>query len=161
MPCQHICPADVLGCSKMAPLIMQVSATVEAESNLEPWVVLDFLCATSTQPLCWFLVHQSCQQLLAWPGEVFGNRRGRLQNTPGKRETSSLFIDQEFSQSENKTSNLDISFWELSSPEGAKGDSQVRSSKRRTPRLHQSTARSCPIPPPRTISGAMYSTVPQ
>ena len=57
--------------------------------------------------------------------------------------------------------HLEISFCELSSPEGAKGDSLVRSSKMSTPRLHQSTALSCPSSPPLMISGAMYSTVPQ
>ena len=55
--------------------------------------------------------------------------------------------------------HLDISFWLLSSP--ANGDSHVSNSNRSTPKLHQSTVKSCPTSPPLMISGAMYSTVPQ
>ena len=56
---------------------------------------------------------------------------------------------------------LDISFWVLSSPESAKGDSQVSSSCNSTPRDHQSTMWVWPLPSPLMISGAIYSTVPQ
>lgn len=56
---------------------------------------------------------------------------------------------------------LDISFCVLSSPESAKGDSQVNSSCSSTPRDHQSTTCVWPLPSPLMISGAIYSTVPQ